>query len=139
MIELKQVPKAFVCKAWADGAHKLSEACDASGGEITGDQLKLILMRGERFLLSLVRDGEVVGWGVVRVDDLPNVRVLMATDLYAPGADYPEFFQALQGLAAENGCTKIRCAADAVRARLYRMGCGFKPVYQILEVDVCDN
>lgn len=135
MVELLTVPAHMVDRAWRDGASALSKACDVSGGEITGDQLKMILSRGERTLVRMDRDSNPVGWGVVRVDQLPNMRVLMVTDMVAEGADFPEFFDRLKEMAASNGCSKVRCAADELRERLYRMKCGFQRVYAILEVD----
>jgi hypothetical protein len=133
-MELQPVPLTHIDAAWKDGANCLREACDISGGEITGSQLKMILSRGERTLLRLVEDS-VVGWGVVRVDQLPNVRVLFITDLVAHNGGFERFFEAIKQLARDLGCSKVRCAAGAVQARLYRMKCGFKPVYEILEVD----
>lgn len=136
MVELLTVTATHIDRAWRDGAFKLAEACDTSGGEITGDQLKLILSRGERTLVAMRRYGEFVGWGVVRVDQLPNLRVLMVTDMYAPGAEFEAFFEELKRFADMNGCSRVRCSARPVQARLYQMKCGFKPVYQVLEVAV---
>jgi hypothetical protein len=133
-MELQPVPSTHIDLAWHDGASCLSEACDISGGEITGSQLKMMLSRGERTLLRMV-DTDVVGWGVVRVDQLPNVRVLFITDLVAHNGGFERFFEAIKQLARDLGCSKVRCAAGAVQARLYRIKCGFKPVYEILEVD----
>lgn len=134
MIRLTHIQAQFVDRAWRDGAHMLGEACKTSGGEITGDQLKLLLSRGERTLISMDREGETTGWGVVRVDQLPNCRVLMVTDMYAPGAGFGEFFGALKGFAEQLGCSRVRCAAKPAQARLYKQVCGFEPVYTILEV-----
>jgi hypothetical protein len=131
---LQPVPSTHIDIAWRDGASCLSEACDISGGEITGSQLKMMLSRGERTLLRMV-EADVVGWGVVRVDQLPNVRVLFITDLVAHNGGFERFFEAIKQLARDLGCSKVRCAAGAVQARLYRIKCGFKPVYEILEVD----
>jgi hypothetical protein len=133
-MELQPVPSTHIDLAWRDGASCLSEACDISGGEITGSQLKMMLSRGERTLLRMV-ETDVVGWGVVRVDQLPNVRVLFITDLVAHNGGFERFFEAIKQLARDLGCSKVRCAAGAVQARLYRIKCGFKPVYEILEVD----
>ncbi len=134
-VELLTVPASHIDRAWKDGAHKLSEACDTSGGEITGDQLKMILSRGERTLLAMRRDGELVGWGAVMVDQRPNLRALHVSVMYAPGAAFQEFFSELQRYAEANGCSKVRCAAGPAQARLYSMQCKFKPVYTVLEVD----
>lgn len=135
-MKLIPVPHTHVDRAWREGASCLARACDTSGGEITGDQLKLILSRGERTLLRMDADGQTVGWGVVRVDQLPNMRVLFVTDLVAPHGHFERFFAALTDLAVTHGCSRIRCAAKPAQARLYSTKCGFKPVYQIMEVEL---
>ena len=136
VMELIVVPATHVDLAWADGASCLHEACDVSGGEITGDQLKMILSRGERSLVQMREAGAVVGWGVVRVDQLPNMRVLHITDLVAHHSRFERFYAALKQMAKSLGCSRIRCAAGPAQARLYQMKCGFTPVYQIMEVMV---
>lgn len=133
-MELQIIPTIQTDRAWLDGASCLSEACDKSGGEITGSQLKMILSRGERTLIRMY-DGEVRGWGVVRVDQLPNIRVLFITDLVAHNGGFQNFFEEIKQLARDLGCSKIRCAAGKAQERLYRSLCGFKSVYNILEVD----
>lgn len=134
-MQLIPVPQTHIDIAWNRGASCLHEACDTSGGEITGDQLKMLLSRGERSLLEMIMDAKTVGWGVVRVDQLPNVRVLFITDLVAHNGGFDQFFEAIKQLARDLGCSKVRCAAKEVQARLYRIKCGFKPVYEILEVE----
>lgn len=133
-MNLVHVPAHQIDFAYRDGADCLSKACDSSGGEITGDQLRMILARGERMLLRMDKDGETVGWGVVRVDQLPNMRVLFITDLVAPHGHFEDFFTSIKDMAQQFGCSRVRCAAQPAQARLYRMRCDFKPVYQILEV-----
>lgn len=134
-MELIPIPHTHIDAAWSDGAACLAKACDASGGEITGDQLKMILSRGERTLIQM-RDGEkVCGWGVVRIDQLPNMRVLFITDLVAPHGHFESFFDAIKEMAKQQGCSRVRCAAKPAQERLYRMKCGFQPVYQIMEVE----
>ena len=136
MKRLTAVPPNFVDQAWRDGAHLLSKACDTSGGEVTGDQLKMMLARGERQLLCVL-DGDLkVGWLVVRFDQLPNVRALHVCELYAPGATFEECWDQLQELARSNGCSEIRCSAKPAQARLYRMRFGFEPVYETLKVSL---
>lgn len=133
-MKLIPVPASHIDMAWQEGACALAEACATSGGEITGDQLKLILSRAERTLLRMDDDGETVGWGVVRVDQLPNVRVLFVTDMVAHGAHFERFFDELKATARSLGCSRVRCAAKPAQARLYRQKVGFAPVYEILEV-----
>lgn len=123
-------------RAWKDGAACLSEACETSGGEITGEQLKLILSRGERTLVALRDEDQTVGWGCWRVDQLPNVRALHVTDLVAHGAHFERFFLELKNVADMLGCSEIRCSCKPAQARLYQMKCGFQPVYTTLRVQV---
>lgn len=133
-MELRKVPQTHIDIAWADGASALSEATEVSGGEITASQLKMLLAMGDRTLLQLWDDG-TKGWVVVRVDQLPNMRVLMVTDLVAHNADFEKYLPLLQEMAKGAGCSRVRCAAKPAQARLYRMRCGFSPVYEVLEVN----
>lgn len=135
MIELVVVPATHIDYAWCDGANKLAEATEKVE-EITGDQLKMILSRGERTLVQGKRDGEIIGWMVFRIDQLPNIRVLHVTDLVAHNAHFEEFFSELNQIAYTLGCSRIRCSALPAQSRLYRMKCGFKPVYETLEKEV---
>ena len=133
-MQLLTVPAHFIDRAWADGAACLAEACDVSGGEITGDQLKMILSRGERTLLQMKDGDKINGWAVVKVDQLPNLRVLHVTSLVAHNGQFEEFFIHLKRMASDSGCSRVRCSAKPAQARLYQMKCGFVPLYQTLEV-----
>lgn len=130
------VPTSHVDQAWKEGASNLGKACATSGGEITGDQLKMMLSRGERTLVRLDRDSDIVGWGVVGVEQLPNFRVLYIYELYAPHGSFESFFDELGAMAKSLGCLRLRCAAKPAQERLYRQRCGFAPVYQVLEVEL---
>lgn len=122
--------------AWRDGAHMLGEACKESGGEITGDQLKMLFSRSERILVRMDDDGKTVGWAGLRIDQLPNLRSMHVCDLYAPNGRFELFFDELKKMAFSCGCSKIRCAAKPAQARLYKMKLGFAPVYETLEIEV---
>ena len=134
MIKLVQVPATHIDYAWRDGAACLSEACDYSGGEITGDQLRMILSRGERTLYCMTEDDKPIGWGVARIDQLPNMRVFFITDLVARGVHFERFFELVKAEAYKVGCSRVRCAAKPSQARIYQHKCGFSPVYTTLEV-----
>ncbi|WP_367256518.1 hypothetical protein [Pseudomonas sp. stari2] len=136
MNKIIMVPTTHIDLAWRDGAHNLAAACETSGGEITGDQLKMMLGRGERTLVRMDSDEKIVGWGVVGVEQLPNFRVLYTYEMYAPHGHFESFFDELKALAFSLGCLKLRCAAKPAQARLYHQRCGFTPVYQVLEVDL---
>lgn len=135
LMRLELIPSTHIDKAWRDGAHMLSESCKASN-EITADQLKMMLSRGERSLFVGVILGKPVGWMVVDVDQLPNVRVLHVHQLYAPENMHDEFFEQLKAIAVQQGCSEVRCSAQPAQARLYRARFGFEPVYETLRVSL---
>lgn len=133
-MNLSIVPPTHVDRAWKDGASCLSEACETSGGEITGDQLKLILARGERTLVALRDEGRTVGWGCYQIDQLPNVRVLHISALVCHNSRFEASFEELKKVAEYLGCSEIRCSCKPAQARLFRMRCGFESVYETLRV-----
>lgn len=135
-MKLEPIGAFFIDAAWKAGADCLAAACEESGGEITGSQLKLVLSRGERTLIRMDNDGQTVGWGAVKVDQLPNLRALHVTNLVAPHGHFEQFFTEIKAMASSLGCSEVRCAAKPAQARLYRMKCGFSPVYELLKVEV---
>lgn len=135
-MHLSIVPSSHVDKAWADGAACLAKACETSGGEITGDQLKMLLARGERNLVAMVDEGKPVGWAVFRIDQLPNLRCFYITDLVAPHANFPAYFEQVKEMAAGYGCSRVRFAAKPAQARLYRNKLGATPVYEVMEIEI---
>lgn len=135
-MKLEPIGAFFIDQAWKEGADCLAKACEESGGEITGSQLKLVLSRGERTLIRMDNDGRTVGWGAVRVDQLPNVRALHITNLVAPHGHFEEFFTEIKAMAKTLGCSEVRCSAKPAQARLFQMKCGFVPLYQTLKVEV---
>lgn len=132
-MELLYVKPQDVDKAWRDGAIHLSEACDRAKREITGDQLKMILARGERDLFCLF-DGEIKGWIVVQAQQLPNVRVMYVYSLYAPGFSL-DMYSLLEKLAIQAGCSVIRGSVDEANERLWRRVKAEK-VYSVYEIEV---
>lgn len=133
-MQLSVVPPTHIDRAWKDGASCLAEAC-ATVDEITGDQLKMILSRGERTLVALIDGDKPVGWGCWRVDQLPNIRVLHCTDLVAHNANFEAFFFALKEAAEYLGCSEIRyCPGSDSRARLFAHKLKAEPVYTTYRV-----
>lgn len=133
-MQLISIPATHIDYAWNEGASCLAEACNVSGGEITADQLKMLLSRGERSLLKMWDGERIRGWCVVRIEQNPNVRVLFITNLVAHNSNFKDFFVELKELAKNLGCSSIRCAAGESQERLYRIACKFQKLYSILEV-----
>lgn len=129
----------FICRpdeidrAWREGAHKLSEATKWAAREITTDQLKMLLARGERTLIGCRENGEVLGWAAVQVQQLPNLRILYVYALQGKFVCTPEVMGKLQEYAEANGCSAIRGAVRPSMARLLRKVVGAQPIYTTVE------
>ena len=132
-LNLIHIPAYQVDFAWKDGADSLHEACSE---ECTIDQLKLVLSRGERELIRMDDETGTVGWGVFKIDNYPNIRVLHVTNLVAHGAHFERFFELLRDIAKRQGCSSIRCSAKPAQAKLYAVKLGFVSVYETLEKGV---
>ena len=132
-LRLVHIPAHQIDFAWRDGADCLKEACSE---ECTIDQLKLVLSRGERELMRMDDETGTVGWGVFKIENYPNLRVLHVTNLVAHGVHFEQFFDLLKTIAEGQGCSRIRCSAKPAQARLYASKLGFMPVYTTLEIGV---
>lgn len=129
------VPVSHASHVWDQGASCLAESCVTD--DETADQLKMILSRGDRYLVQVKRcDGGTVGWGAFRIDQLPNVRVLHITNLVAHNGGFDQFFEEIKALASAHGCSRIRCSCSAAHARLYKMKCGLLPVFSTIEIKI---
>ena len=135
-MQIVQIPTEFVCKAWADGAYNLVKAAERAKREITGDQLKMLLMRGERTLVGIVENETPKAWAAVQLQVLPNMRVLYIYSIYAPGQTGPEAFRLLKEYAKANGCETIRGACDKAVGRLWERKFGAQPIYSVYEFEV---
>jgi hypothetical protein len=133
-MKLSIVPPAFIDLAWGkEGANCLAEALEGFS-EITGDQLKMILSRGERTLVRLDEDDKIAGWGCYRVDQLPNLRALHITDLVSHNNEFHRFFEDMKVIAMALGCSEIRCSCKPAQAHLFKRTNGFEEVYMTLRV-----
>lgn len=133
-MELLHVLPKHIDAAWKDGASELAKACAKAEREITPEQLKLILSRGERHLFAGRIDGQTVAWVVLDFLQLPNTRALYIFQLYAPGNAGDALMDALRGLAVSEGCSSIRGACDEVGERLWRSRFGANRLYAVCEV-----
>jgi len=127
-MKLFSVPATHIDKAWKDGAFRLGLACQRTK-EVTADQLKLMLSRGELQLLGAMDGDKPKGWAAVRIDQLPNYRALLVYAIHAPGA---VLLDQLKSYAEHNGCTAIRGACDDAVSRLWTKY-GAQKRYQIME------
>lgn len=135
-MELFICTPAQIDQAWSDGANKLEEACKLASREITIDQLKMLLSRGERTLLGVRDETGIKGWAAIQIQQLPNIRVLYVYSIYAPGATGPRVFEQLRQYAKANGCSGIRGACNEAVSRLWARRFDAKPLYTIMEIPV---
>jgi len=133
-MNLFQVPLQYVERAWRDGASKLSDAIEKAQGEVTADQLKMLLTRGERSLIGIRSGEEVVAWFAVNVVQEPNVRHLYVYAIYAPGATGQEAFGLLAGYAYDAGCSEIRGACSDAVLRLWTRKHKAQKLYNVMRI-----
>jgi hypothetical protein len=122
-MEIFQCRPQDIDAAWRDGADKLGEATKWAAREITVEQLKLLLARGERILIGARDDGRVVGWAAVGVMQFPNIRVLHIYAIQGKGLFTPGWLRLLREYAAHHGCTSIRgCVRPSMERFVRRFG-----------------
>lgn len=132
-LKLIPVPVHSVETAFREGAEILLSACEQDS-ETTPDQLRMILLRGERSLVRMDDETGIVGWAAHRIDVKPNFRVFHITNLYAPGSHFERFFGQVKKFAEAYGCYEVWCCAKEAQARLYRQKLEFEEVYRTLRV-----
>jgi hypothetical protein len=124
-------PTQIIGSMWHGDADVLVSAMSRNCGECTGDQLKMLLMRGE---LILVGSDDL--YAAIQHIQHPNKRVL---HIYAAASrdggrglndgDIAE----LCGYARQTGCEAVTCSADKAASRLYQRF-GFEPLYTTMEI-----
>ena len=134
------VPPSHIDKAWKDGAHMLSEAAEKAAGEVTTDQLKMLLSRGERRLIGVrdlaTPDALPGAWAAISVHQMPNLRALYVYALWAPGVTGPKVMEQLRAYASSEGCSVIRGSCGDGVTRLWERKFKARKVYTVVEIDV---
>ncbi len=135
-MQLFQCRPQDIDAAWKDGASALAEATKWASREVTPDQLKMLLARGERILIGARdEDGKVLGWAAVQVSQYPNIRVLHVYAMQGKGIVSREGFALLREYAAHHGCASIRgCVRPSMERLLLKLGA--QPVYTTVELEV---
>ena len=128
---IMQYPVAMIDTAWSDGASALAYAAKRSNGEWTGDQLKMMLLRGEVLLI-----GSSDLWAAVVINTHPNKRSLhiyaVACTQGGNGINAADIAE-LGEYAKNMGCTSMTCAADMAAERLYARY-GFEHQYTVMGI-----
>ena len=135
-MKIIHIPPKHVDRVWREGAHNLAAACKWASREVTPEQLKMMLARGERDLVALEVEGKFVAWAAVQVQQLPNLRILYVYSIYAPGSTGPDAFRLLADLARAEGCSSIRGACVEQVARIWERKFQAKRLYHMMEIDL---
>lgn len=131
---LTHIDPRFLDAVWPDVADLLDSALKKGDGEMTIDQMKLLVRQGY-FQLVLWHEGdEVVSAGVVEPINYPNYRVARAA--YLSGRYTEESFAALRDWCRDVlGAVKVECFGSDAIARLYSHY-GFEKKYNMLRIDL---
>ncbi len=130
---IQQYPSHMIDQLWHGSADALVSAMARNGGECTGDQLKMMLMRGEMLLI-----GSDDLWAAVQHIQHPNRRVLhvyaVACTRDGRGMNDADINE-LAEYARQTGCTALTCSADKAAERLYARY-GFVSQYTTMGIDL---
>lgn len=131
-MQLFTVGSNHIDRAWREGAHQLSKACERAQGECTASQLKMRLARGELTLLTMT--GDPPSWFAVSFTQHPNMRVLF---IYAmSGRTSDEAMGLIEAYANQGGASAIEFAAYGAAARIGERRFGFSEVYRVLRKEL---
>ena len=130
---IQQYPATVIDQLWTGDADALTTAMARNGGECTGDQLKMMLMRGELLLI-----GSDDLWAAVQHIQHPNRRVLhvyaVACTRDGRGMNDADIAE-LREYARQTGCTALTCSADKAAERLYARY-GFVSQYTTMGIEL---
>jgi hypothetical protein len=126
-----------VYSVWGDVENYLNASINVSNNDITLEQLKLILARGEQTLLVSTDDkGNLNGAMTVEFQNLPNNRVMFITALGGNGIVNKDTFDQVEIWARMQGATKVNAWAQEAQARLYKIKANFNTVRMVVEKDL---
>ena len=130
---IQQYPATMIDQLWHGSADALVTAMARNGGECTGDQLKMMLMRGELLLI-----GSENLWAAVQHVQHPNRRVLhiyaVASKLNGDGLNHADITELCE-YARQTCCTALTCSADKAAERLYARY-GFVSQYTTMGIEL---
>lgn len=133
-MKLIQIHPDFVQQNWPLVSDFLGKGLKHSGGEITVDQLRMLLSNGEQFLLVAANEeGVACGAASVQFIDHPSARIAFVTAVGGRMVSSPEVLEQLEAWCRARGATRIQGAARPSIARLWRQKFGFEQRYIIVE------
>jgi len=126
-----------VYNVWADIETYLNASINVSNNDMTLDQLKLLLVKGEQTLLvSVNKNNKINGAMTVEFINHPNARTMFITALGGLGIVNDETFSQVETWARMQGATKAAAWAQKAQARLYKIKANFDTVRMVVEKDL---
>lgn len=130
---ISYIDPRYLDAVWPKVEGLLSDAIKKANGEVTIEQLRLLVLRGDSHLVVWHENDEVVSAGTVEFINYPNYRVAYCS--FLSGKYTEESFEALKAWCRDLGATKIQCWGDDAVARLYARY-GMEKKYNLLRLDL---
>lgn len=121
----------YIAQKWHLVVDMLDGAMAHAKGEITLDQLKVYLMRGEYLLMVYLDGDKIIGALALEWINYPNDRVLFINAI--GGKTNAICVYKMYSWAKANGATSVRGSAHESVARLWKMKYGFETIYYTVE------
>lgn len=137
-MKIQHVPLEFVNQTWPIVKGYIQSAIDNQGGEaeFSIDHVQAFVTSGQWMLLVAVDENhQVCGAATVNFFNRPTHRVAFIMYMGGRLITGQDTFEQLKQLCKSFGATKIECASDDSRFRLWRRF-GFAEKYKISEVSI---
>ena len=135
-MNVKQVSPQHIHQVWPDVFEFIKDALQYGCGEYNADQMKVMILRGEQFLLVAVEENAIKGAATVQFIDYPNYRVAYVTSIGGKLIANKNTFKELADWCKFNGASKIQGAARESIERLWKRLFNFERRYVIVEKEL---
>lgn len=133
-LTVQAVPVEFASVTWPHAAPFIEKAIPYSNGDFTIDQLKLLVLTGQKLMLVITdEDGAIQGAGTVVFVNNPNDRVAIVTTAGGRLITGDEEFSQMCFILRQRGATKIQSFVRPPMAKLLKKH-GFNEVAALVEV-----
>lgn len=130
------VDRRFLDRVWPVASALLEPAMAQAHGEMTMDQLEMLVRRGESHLLLWRNGDEISGAATVDFHNFPSLRVAHVSFMGGRGIVSRKNFEELRAWCAEMGASEIRAWCGATQAKLFE-SVGFTDIYRIVRIPLC--
>lgn len=131
MYSIDIIPPNYIAQMWPRVSGMLERAMNYAKGEISLEQLKVYLTRGDYQLMIYLQDGDIIGSIVIEWINYPNDRVMFINAI--GGKTHKECVEKMYAWAKSLGATAVRGSAHESVARLWKMKYGFNTIYYTVE------